>query len=399
VSKSGTQSDRHEWHGMFIEPLFPHSQNHYPMNILKRENRTGDKIMFYYDLGRGAGQRPSTGIFIYKKPKDQIQRNHNKEALALLETKKSQVIIEKQAIGSAFIPSHKFKQNFLEYYEQYVKMNARKKNRHLSNSLKQFKLFVNSDFIAPIDITENFCKRFRQYLLDRFTGETPGGYYARFKWVVNAATSDGYFINNPTEKIFAKSNPSAKLKENLEVEEYLMLLNTPCKNQEVKAAFIFSCYTGLRWVDVKKLEWKDINDGVLTTRIIQAKTGRPVTLTLHEIAKSILEDQRAKAQASIKETRFVFALPTANGANKALGEWLYSAGIEKHVTWSCARLSFSILLQDRNVDDATVAYLMGHTTTDQVRKTYKRHRPKNQSETIGHLPTPEQTPTFLRLVS
>ena len=79
------------------------------MNILKRENRTGDKIMFHYDFGRGAGQRPSTGIFIYKKPKGQIQKNHNKEALALLETKKSQMIIEQQAIGSAFIPSHKFK--------------------------------------------------------------------------------------------------------------------------------------------------------------------------------------------------------------------------------------------------------------------------------------------------
>ncbi|HEV8285726.1 MAG TPA: site-specific integrase [Chitinophagaceae bacterium] len=369
------------------------------MNILKRENRTGDKIMFYYDFGRGAGQRPSTGIFIYKKPKDQIQRNHNKEALALIETKKSQVIIEQQAIGSAFIPSHKFKMNFVEYYEEYVNQNKRKGNRHLSNSLKHFKAFIKNDFIAPIDITENFCKRFRQYLLDRFTGETPGGYYARFKWVVNSATSDGYFIKNPTENVAAKSNPSTKLKENLEVDEYLMLLNTPCINDEVRSAFIFCCYTGLRWVDVKKLEWNDIKDGVLTTRIIQAKTGRPVTLTLHEIAKSILEKQSAKARASNKQIRLVFALPTANGANKVLSEWLIDARIDKHVTWSCARLSFSILLQDRNVDDATVAYLMGHTTTEQVRRTYKRHRPKNQLETISRLPNPEIASHPLKMVS
>jgi len=108
---------------------------------------------------------------------------------------------------------------------------------------------------------------------------------------------------------------------------------------------------------------------------------------------------RAKAEASTKEVRLVFRLPTANGANKILGQWLNAAGIDKHVTWSCARLSFSILLQDRNIDDATVAYLMGHTTTDQVRKTYKRHRPKNQSETINQLPTPELIPPFLKLVS
>ena len=54
------------------------------MNVSKRLNRSGNKATFYIDFGRGNGQRSSTGIFIYVKPKDQIQRNHNKEALALL---------------------------------------------------------------------------------------------------------------------------------------------------------------------------------------------------------------------------------------------------------------------------------------------------------------------------
>jgi len=94
----------------------------------------------------------------------------------------------------------------------------------------------------------------------------------------------------------------------------------------------------------------------------------------------------------------VFSLPTADGANKIPDGWVKSAGIEKYITWSCARLSFSILLQDKNVDDATVAYLMGHTTTDQVKKTYKRHRPKDQTTTISQLPTPEQIPYFLNLI-
>jgi integrase len=363
------------------------------MNFIKRLSKKGDKITFYYDFGRRAGQRPSTGIFIYTKPKDQIQKNHNREALALLETKKSQLTLEKQSIGSPYIPTHKFKANFLEYYEEYVAQNRRKANRHLSCSLKQFKLFVGRDFLSPTEITENFCKRFRQYLLDKYTGETPGGYYARFKWVVHAATSDGYFTKNPTESVAAKFNPSTRLKENLEVEEYLTLLKTPCLNEEVKGAFLFSCYTGLRWVDVKGLRWKDITGGVLTTRIIQAKTGRPVTLTLHPIAAAILEGQKGKSGKG----EFIFSLPTADGANKVLSGWVKKSGIKKHITWSCARLSFSILLQDRNVDDATVAYLMGHTTTEQVRKTYKRHRPKNQQETIRQLPSPEHLPYFLQV--
>jgi hypothetical protein len=56
--------------------------------------------------------------------------------------------------------------------------------------------------------------------LDKFTGETPGNYYARFKWVLNAAISDGYYRVNPTGKINTKSNPSKRLKEILEVDEY-----------------------------------------------------------------------------------------------------------------------------------------------------------------------------------
>lgn len=173
----------------------------------------------------------------------------------------------------------------------------------------------------------------------------------------------------------------------------MKLLVTPCINEDLKAAFLFSCYTGLRCIDVKKLEWKDINEGVLTTRIIQAKTGLPVTLTLHEIAKRILEAQKKKAELTCREK--VFLLPSQDGCNKTLNQWVEKAKIKKHITWSCTRLSFSILLQDRNIDDATAAYLMGHATTEQVRKTYKRHRPKNQMQVVSQLPAPDVFPKFL----
>ncbi|MEC5143126.1 site-specific integrase [Chitinophaga sp. 212800010-3] len=372
------------------------------MNFLERKTKKGDKIVFYYDFGRGKGQRPTTGIFIYTKPKDQTEKNHNKQALSLIELKKSQLIIESQAVGTGFIPPHKFKQNFLDYYEEYVKTHKRKGNRHLQCSLAQFKKFIGKDYVAPIEVNENLCKAFRRYLLDKYTGETPSDYYTRFKWVLAAATADGYYRQNPTEKVSAKSNPSTHLKEFLEVEEYLELLNTPCFNREVQEAFIFCCYTGLRWVDVSQLRWGQIKGAILTTRIIQAKTGLPVTLTLHPIARMILEKRRKVLEVTLPENtdisgQFVFGLPSADGANKILIEWVSATTIKKHITWSCARLSFSILLQDKLVDDVTIAYLLGHATTVQVQKTYKRHRPKDQQGTIAQLPTPELLPYFLSI--
>jgi len=73
------------------------------MNIVKRKNGKGDKAYFYIEYGREAGERQATGIFTYTRPKNQVEKNHNKEALLLVETKKSELIIEQQAIGSGFI--------------------------------------------------------------------------------------------------------------------------------------------------------------------------------------------------------------------------------------------------------------------------------------------------------
>ncbi|RYG30939.1 MAG: hypothetical protein EOO01_36065 [Chitinophagaceae bacterium] len=246
------------------------------MNFISRLTRDGSKRLYYYDFGRKAGQRPATGIFTFTEPKNAIEKAHNKEALALLKIKQSQLILEQQSTGTGYIPSHKFKANFLDYYEEYVRKNKRAGNRHMEGSLRHLKTFLNADYLNTVEVTENFCKRFRQFLLDKFTGDTPANYYARFKWVIRSATKEGYFRYNPAEDIKTKSNPSKKLKANLEVDEYLKLITTPCLNAEVREAFIFSCYTGLRYVDVKSLLWSDMKGSSLTTRIIQHKTGRPV---------------------------------------------------------------------------------------------------------------------------
>jgi integrase len=363
------------------------------MNFLKKKNRSGDKIYFHYDFGRAKGQRPSTGVFIYSKPRDQVQKNHNKEALTLLEIKKSQLTLERQAAGTGFIPSHKIKSNFLDYYSEYVKNNKREGNRHLQNSLDHFKAFLKKDFISLIDVNENLCIRFRQYLLDNFTGDTPANYFARFKRVLKAATKEGYYRVSPADDVTAKSNSSVRLKEHLEANEYIQLLKTPCLNSDIQEAFILSCYSGLRWIDNKKLEWLHVRGDQLTTRIIQKKTAKPVVITLHPIAKAILDRRRSRAGDNV--TGNVFNLPGQDGSNKSLQQWIKSGGIKKHITWHCARLSFSILLQDENVDKATVALLLGHTSTKYVDTTYKRHRPKDHLSSISKLPMPEKMPYFL----
>lgn len=358
------------------------------MNIAERPNKSNTKVFYYEEWGRGKGDRASLNIFTYINPKNQLEKNHNVETVKILALKRAEGVLDEQAIGTGYIPRHRFKENFLDYYAEYVKNHRRKGNRHLSGSFNHFKTFLKKDYLPPIEVTEDLVTEFRHYLLGNFTGDTPSNYFSKFKKMIRSATKDGYFRNNPAEDVKSKSNPSTHLKENLEVEEYLKLLKTPCQNNEVREAFILSCYAGLRWCDVKPLEWdKDIRGDQLRTRLVQAKTKQPIWITLHPIARAILERRKANYVAGLTSTK-VFLLPCQDAANKILQKWCDDAGIKKHITWHCARLSFSILLQDKKVDNATVAALLGHTSTKYVDTIYKRHRPKDQSAVINQLPHP-----------
>lgn len=355
------------------------------ITIAKKKSRNGQKTWYYFEWGKGADQRRAAKVFTYNRPKNVVEKQHNVEAINLLDTKKSQLILDTQATGTGYIPIHKFKKNFLDYYSEYVQNNRRRAKRHLENSYSHFIKFLKKEFLAVGDVTENLCHRFRQYLLDNFNGDTPANYFTPFKKMLRAATKEGYFRHNPAEDLKAKTNKNKLLKDHLEAEEYIKLLNTPCLHREVREAFIFCCYVGLRMCDVKCLSWSDIKGDQLQTRIIQAKTNEPLHISLHPIAKAILLKRKKRAEKDAQVGR-VFRLPTHDGCNRIIKLWCKDAGIDKNITWHCARLSFSILLQDANVDNATVALLLGHTTTKHVQETYKRHRPKDQSAAIRKLP-------------
>lgn len=362
------------------------------MNLLKIKNRKGDKYFFYYDLGRGKGQRPATGVFIYVKPKDQIEKNHNKEALALLETKKSQLILEGQAVGTGHILQHKLKQNFVDFFEEYVRLNRREKNRSLPCCLTAFNKFLRKEkelkenehiYLSTIDITENFCERFRQHLLDNLSGETPGDYFMRFKRVMKAAFKQGYFKVNPAAEVKTKQHPSG-IKDVLTVDEYLILINSYCSNHEVKKAAVCSLYTGFRWCDVGILQWWQIKEETIILRK-QNKSGVPLEVPLPPVVKAIIGERK-------NPNDLVFSLPTQDGANKVLKEWVKSAGINKHITWHCLRHTVSDLLQSAGVDVQTVASFLGQTTAKYILQTYKKRvQARDVIEAGKKLPSPNIT--------
>lgn len=373
----GTQN-RYFWHTLFWSYKSPFMD----ISIMPRPSRSGEKIFYSLEWGKEQGQRSATGIYTFAKPKDQIQKNHNKEALAILNVKKSQMVLDLQSVANGHLPQYKIKKNFVDFFADFVKKNKREGNRSLLCCLSQFKKFIEPDFkgfISPVDITENFCERFRSHLLDNLNGETPADYFMRFKRVIKAATKQGYFLDNPAEDIKIKAHPS-QIKEVLTVDEYTKLMNSFCSNHEVKKAAVTSMYTGFRWCDVEPLEWWQIKETTIVIRK-QSKTGVPLEVPLHPVVKAIIGERKTDEER-------VFDLPTADGANKVLKNWVSKgAKISKHITWHCLRHSVSDILQDSGVDVATVAALLGQTSAKYILSTYKKRvRIRHTTEAIKHLP-------------
>ena len=88
-------------------------------------------------------------------------------------------------------------------------------------------------------------------------GETPANYFSKFRRVLEAATKNGYFKRSPVSDLAAISKSDKRVKEILETGEYKKLIHTPCINYEVKNTFVFSIYTGFRWLDTKPLRWEN----------------------------------------------------------------------------------------------------------------------------------------------
>lgn len=347
------------------------------INITTSASKDGQKLFYKFEFGRLRGQRVSTGLFTYANPKNQIEKDYNKQTLTILELKKSQLILEHQAAGTGLIPGHKQLTNFFDFYQQYIRDNRRIGNRHLECSLHALKDFHQKQILAPAEITEEFVTRFRQYLLDRLNGETPLNYFGRFKRVLKHATKLGYFRISPAFDVKAKSNRNFNIKEIIEQDEFQKMVLKPCGNDQVKRAFIFCFYTGLRWTDVKSLKWDEIRPDFSAYKIYQNKTGVPLERPLHKVAREMLGERKKG---------YVFSLPTSEGANKWLKLWAESAGIQKHITWHCARHSFSVILQDSGVDAATVAGMLGHLSVKLVLKVYQRYRATKALEAIAKFP-------------
>lgn len=217
--------------------------------------------------------------------------------------------------------------------------------------------------VRPQQLTKDLMKAFTEYLINRFTGEGAHTVYGRFKKMILAALDKDIIAKNPCRGVSIKKDYGQLKKEILSQEEIVLLANTHYEkeNPDIHRAFIFCLYCGLRWCDVKDLTYANVDYSNKLLKFEQSKT------KAHSAASGVvipLNDGLLHLIGQPKDgnrNQIIFPLPSHTMCLKALRHWVARAGIQKHITWHCARHSCGTNLLSNGANIKTVASILGHS--------------------------------------
>ena len=228
---------------------------------------------------------------------------------------------------------------------------------------------------ATLTLTEvdtDLCKRFACYLKRavKNTGEplsqvSAHHYFSAFRTMLGEAVADGLLEDNPAQRLRKQEIPRRPLvtKTYLEADEVARLALAQCRSDVVKRAFMFSCLTGLRLSDIRRLRWQNIQrdgDGWRFSIIMQ-KTQEPMQSKLSSEAcqwLGLVDGEHPTGGHLAGET--VFPLPSNSTLGRILRQWTSEAGIMKPVTFHTARHSYATMALSAGADIYTISKLLGH---------------------------------------
>ncbi len=358
------------------------------MGVKLRENikKTGAKSYFLDITANGKRYKEYLSIHSVPKPRTKADFEANRQSKDLAESIRAKRELELQAQDYNITPTFKKTIDFVAYYENYVTDYPHKDLRIVKYSKKWFVDYLESKgikTIKPKQLDENLCRGYLEFMQKSLNGETPYNYFSKFKRVVNQAIKDKIMAENPTAGITAVRDQGLK-KDILSYKEIELLGKTYCGNKDVKRAFLFSLFSGLRWCDVSELTFKNIDsaNGVLIFSQAKTKHSSKNSSVRMDLSPMLLKLIGKPGKVTDK----VFILPSHTGALKSLKAWVKLAEIPKNITWHCARHSFAVnLLGEVKTDVKTVASLLGHSGLKYV-EVYTRAIDEKKAQALNGLP-------------
>ena len=198
----------------------------------------------------------------------------------------------------------------------------------------------------------------------KISGVSAAKYIKHLKKIVNHCIANNWLKQNPF--INFKSSAKAKERTYLTQQELDAITNKKFVVErllQVRDVFVFCCYTGLSYADVKKLRRNEIGIGMDGDKWIftsRQKTDTSSRIPLLPVALTILNRYQDHPQCENKG----LLLPVLSNQkmNAYLKEIADLSDVVKHLTFHLARHTFATTVTlSNNVPIETVSKMLGHT--------------------------------------
>ena len=231
--------------------------------------------------------------------------------------------------------------------------------KHLTSFIKEK---YNRSDVALKEIDFIFITDFEVYLLTKAgcNPNTTAKFMQFFKRIVLIAKNNGWLKSDPfiNYKIRIKKVDRGYLTQN-EIESIINKKITIKRLDQIRDIFIFSCFCGLAYIDVKNLRKENIRisfDDKLWLIGKREKTGVSFTIPLLDIPQKILD----KYEGALSDHR-VLPVPSNQKVNAYLKEIGSLCGIDKDLSFHLARHTFATLTLSKGVSIESVSKMLGHT--------------------------------------
>lgn len=352
------------------------------------------KVGYKEDNGSCIRRKETLSLYLLANPRTIAQRQKNKETIELarkIRFEREQEFLENKE-GYRLKKSRSI--NFLDFFQSYIDRYPKKDIKVIKMGFNDFKKFLAEKYphfstrIEPRYMTKKMMEEFAQYITDHHRGSGISSAYRRFKKVILAAVEQGLFSENPCKGIVLDNKEDMLVKDILSAEELQKLFSTPFdrENPVIRRAFAMTCFSGIRFCDLKVLSYGDIDYENKMISFRQRKTEghsrrSGVVIPLNDTLLAIIGE---KPEDATDET-VIFKLPSIDYCIRYVRAWTNAVGIDKHITWHSGRHSFGTQLLNNGANVKVVADLLGHSSLKYV-EVYVRAVDKLKKEALDSLP-------------
>jgi integrase len=370
------------------------------VHLRQRKKGKDGSISLYLEIYKGTTKMPDgrikgireyeyLNLYLIDKPRSPIDRQQNKDNLKLAQSIKAKRELEIKNGQYGFTSEFKNSTNFIDYFTAQVEKRKESAGNYgnWDSALKHFIKYAGTQ-VTFKEVDKKFCEGFKAYLTDEaktkskknLSSSAVCSYFNKFRACLNQAMDEDIIMRSPASGVSIPKVEESK-REYLTLDELKKLAKKECRYEVLKRAFIFSCLTGLRWSDIQKLTWSEVQYLKDGGRIVfhQQKTKGLQYLDISEQAKGYMGTK------GNPDERVFTGLKYSDYMNTALQRWVMASGCSKQITFHCARHTFAVLQLTLGTEIFTLSKLLGHSElkTTQI---YAKIIDEKKREAINKIP-------------